>query len=529
MREFAGGRYKTICVLCILVAVAALPYFSSGLERFRISDTFEWCAFASWPQWKHPRYRILSWEDEQLEPPRLRPSAEMAQERIEPPLPAELAGGVKGAVFKGGAYPSSILAPFSGANGTGQIEDPGLKAMAHFYRALEKTARCDPGAVTRICHFGDSPLTGDLISGEARAFLQRQFGDAGHGFIMAGRPWAWYGHLGVIMESGGWRIRSPLVENGLSSACGLGGASFSGSSAGSFCRVETAGSGPGSAVGRFDIYYMAKPGGGTISIKLDGAPRGEEKTASAAAVTRVCSVPVPDGKHSLEVRPKGDGEVTLFGVALERDRPGIVYDSLGCNGASIHMLTFMNPASFTESLRLRKPDLVILNYGTNESSYASLYSASYRNDYREILLRVRAAVPEASIMIMSPMDRGERDQLGEIVTTPRIPKLVESQRKIAADNGCAFFNTFEAMGGEGTMARWYSGERKLVSGDLTHPSRTGAQIVAGHLVGALEEGFATYIAASSPQEKAPQKAPAEAPEHQTTKPVNTASPPPLAQ
>ena len=59
---------------------------------------------------------------------------------------------------------------------------------------------------------------------------------------------------------------------------------------------------------------------------------------------------------------------------------------------------------------------------------------------------------------MSPMDRGQRDSNSRITTVPTLPRLVEIQRQMAAEMDCAFFNTFQAMGGEGTMARWYDSQ-----------------------------------------------------------------------
>jgi hypothetical protein len=51
---------------------------------------------------------------------------------------------------------------------------------------------------------------------------------------------------------------------------------------------------------------------------------------------------------------------------------------------------------------------------------------------------------------------------------------------------------FEAMGGEGTMARWHEGRKHLVGGDLTHPNGDGAQTVGTLLYMALMENYNGY-------------------------------------
>ncbi|HEX6895777.1 MAG TPA: hypothetical protein VF146_10915, partial [Bryobacteraceae bacterium] len=101
---------------------------------------------------------------------------------------------------------------------------------------------------------------------------------------------------------------------------------------------------------------------------------------------------------------------------------------------------------------------------------------------------------DASVLVMSPMDRGQRDGTGQIVTVPSLPRLVEIQRQTAAEMGCAFFNTFQAMGGAGTMARWYESQPRLVSADFTHTLPAGARKVGVLLDEALEAGYRQYQA-----------------------------------
>src|SRR5438046_2487853 len=184
--------------------------------------------------------------------------------------------------------------------------------------------------------------------------------------------------------------------------------------------------------------------------------------------------------------------VRMFGVVLESGSRGIQYDSLGDNGAFVGLLAdYMNESHWTEQLRHRRPDLVILNYGTNESEYENWPMDKYEKDTKEIIRRIRAALPEASILFVSPMDRGIRGKGGSIITRPTIPKLVAAQRRFAAENGCAFFDTFTAMGGEGTVARWREARPRLMGGDFTHPTWDGSEIV----------GPLTHDALISPSEK----------------------------
>ncbi len=202
----------------------------------------------------------------------------------------------------------------------------------------------------------------------------------------------------------------------------------------------------------------------------------------------VAEFQAPAGVHSLElkvVRPP----VRLFGVVAEKSGDGVVYDTLGLNGASIVVLShLMNGKHLADQLQRRHPDLVVVNYGTNEADFASFVDHGYEKELREAIRRIRAALPETSILLMSPMDRGQHSG-GGIETMPTIPRLVEVQRRVARDTGCAFFDTFRAMGGEGTMARWYTGQPRLVSADLIHPFPAGGKTIAAIFTRELSAGL----------------------------------------
>ncbi len=376
------------------------------------------------------------------------------------------------------------------------IEDP-THDLARFFGRLAATLRGEPGAITRISHFGDSPLTGDLISGEARSLLQREFGDSGPGFTLIARPWGWYGHQGLSLSSSGWRVRSPLLGNSGNGRHGLSGISFTAAASGAKARIEI----EESSASKLDVTFLREPTGGRFSVVVED---NEARHLATEVSTRGPSGPslatlrVVDSAHTITLRPLGDGPVTLFGIALERTRPGLVYDAIGANGGSVHFLTLLDGESWQEDLKNRASDLVILNYGTNESGYAGIPGPRYERDYATVIERIRAALPNGSILIMAPMDRGMRAESGEAITMPTIPRIVAAQRRIAQDNACAFFNTFEAMGGEGTMALWYDAEPRLVSGDFTHTTKQGSDRVARLLVGAIRQAFEGYRSGERP-------------------------------
>jgi lysophospholipase L1-like esterase len=182
--------------------------------------------------------------------------------------------------------------------------------------------------------------------------------------------------------------------------------------------------------------------------------------------------------------------VRIFGWSFEKDKPGIIYNSLGVNGGQVQMaLRYFDIGQWAAEMQHEQPDLVVINYGTNESVFPDYIERYYEKELRSLIERVRASLPHVSLLIMSPMDRGVRDSGGEIVTPDVLPRIVEIQARVAMDMGCAFFNTFEAMGGPGTMAKWYTQQPRMVTADFMHPLPAGAKIVGGLLNKALCDGF----------------------------------------
>jgi lysophospholipase L1-like esterase len=450
-----GTAGKTGQTLALFIVLTMIPYLVPGLHRFRV-----FLPAGLWPARASDPVREAS------------PSAQ-------PGDSGALGKGSDGLAASVRSVPGQVnLTP-------GQIEDPSGHALDHFFEALTKAKAGQ--AIARVCHYGDSPITNDGITSTVRRQLQLRFGDAGHGFILIDKPWGWYEHAGVTHDaSRGW-VSDPMFIARGDHLYGLGGVSFETDRAGTSASFGTATEGEvGRQVSSFDIYYLAQPGGGEFDVEVDGGQVRRVSTARDVVVSGFTEVQTSGGPHTLTVRAAGNGEVRLFGVALESGPGGVEYDSLGVNGAFVGLLAnYMDGEHWTEQLRHRNPDLVILNYGTNESQFERLPMDQYHRDTVEVIGRIRAALPNASIMLVAPMDRGARGEGGRIVTRPTIPRLVSYQRAIAAETGCAFFDTYSAMGGEGTVEQWCEARPKLMGGDYTHPTAKGAEIVGNLIYSAI--------------------------------------------
>lgn len=353
------------------------------------------------------------------------------------------------------------------------IEDPSGVALDALHEALARAGRGEGQA--RLLFFGASHVASDLFTGEVRRRLQARYGDAGHGFVLPAKPWKYYRHADVNLDQGrGWTGHRIRVSDTDIEPLGLAGAAVE-TSRRTRARVRTTTDSPvGRAVSRFEVWYLGQPGGGTMDILVDGRRVAREDTNADRWSAGYVVLPVEDGPHELEIRPRGDGAVRLFGVLMARDAPGVVVDTLGINGARARYQLLWEPAIFAEHLARRAPHLVVLAYGTNESGdKPEIRSiASYEADLRRVVARVRSTVPRASCVLIGPSDRPVRlPDDGGWAHRPRTDAVVEVQRRVSRELGCGFFDLVAYSGGPLSMVRWAAVDPPYGAPDHIHFTR----------------------------------------------------------
>jgi lysophospholipase L1-like esterase len=395
---------------------------------------------------------------------------------------------------------SSVGAPLATARGADlprvltsashSIEDPTGRALLRFYDSLERSYLGE--WVTRIVHYGDSHVAADILTGALRRELQLCFGDAGTGFVLPGRQ---FYRAGVDTKiSQGWHTdgltQASLAADG---RLGLAGVSLSAYEPGEWIRVTATGS-------YFDIYLLKQPGGGAVDVLLDGVVRKPHvslvsRTNESGYIEIVADI---GSVHTLEIRTTSAGLTRIFGIAVERNRAGVVYDALGINGARASRPRRWDWRLLASNLKRRDPDLIIVAYGSNEVSDPDLDLEEYTATFRTLLRQFHEAAPRASLLVISPPDRALRVR-GAWKTISRMPALVEAQRRAAFEAGAAFYDLLNAMGGAGSIEQWATELKPLAQSDRVHLTSAGYRLVAGWLNSELMRGY--FEAAS--EERAP--------------------------
>ncbi|HLT31471.1 MAG TPA: GDSL-type esterase/lipase family protein [Myxococcaceae bacterium] len=388
------------------------------------------------------------------------------------------------------------------------MEDPrGLEGAEHLAGLKSKLDALKSGARSRVAfaQLGASHTAAHFFTDAMRARLAAEYGGRGRGYVAAGRPTKRFPADEVVRDlKGKWAVldaiqdQDPTDLTGRSRIWGANGVrtvlEANAVTSWSFC----AGCTDREARARLTLHFLETPDMGEPEILLDGKaislpPLAGDAPGTGDARTRVVSWEQEGPAHTLEVRNRGPGPLTVFGASSELLRPGIVYDSLGLPTATVFDLEKFDRHAFHAQFQALAPDLVLFFYGTNEAALPELDVEALRRSYDEVFKRLRAASPGVACAFIGPTDRMEEAPDGSgWVTAPSMDASVAGVRQVAREQGCAFWSARAEMGGEGSIEKWLHTTPRLAHPDHVHLSQAGyeklANAFADALVDALNEG-----------------------------------------
>jgi lysophospholipase L1-like esterase len=242
----------------------------------------------------------------------------------------------------------------------------------------------------------------------------------------------------------------------------------------------------------YELYFLKRKGGASLEVALDGKVVASTSANAEATSPGYLAFQVgDDAQHQLAVSSQGDGPVTLFGLTSERQGAGVVLDTLGIPGARARSQLYWDHALLQEHVQRRHPDLVVLAYGTNESTDVEQPIEDYAASLRKVVEQLRALAPEASCLLVGPTDFPEKISRRSYQPRERTAQIIRVQRAAASEHGCAFFDTVAATGGPLSMLRWARMTPPLGGRDLIHFTRPGYEAIADKLTDLLLDGVDT--------------------------------------
>ncbi|MGC1244522.1 MAG: hypothetical protein WA874_23240 [Chryseosolibacter sp.] len=357
-------------------------------------------------------------------------------------------------------------------------------ALYKFYKALTEVEKSKNSV--RVAFYGDSFIEGDVFCGSFRDSLQSIFGGRGVGFVPITSGVA--GFRNTIKHSfDNWRTSSLINRTDSTAEYGPAGYCFVPLD-GNWVEYRPSKKRYLREFNTVKLYYKNYEAASVrFSVNSDTAQKVMPLKKSNQLQEWVYR-----GKNlkSIKFTFEPFDSLRLFGASFE-DGPGLYVDNFSLRGNSGISLTGISKSMLTKFNSYRNYKLVILQFGLNMVVEDSLNYRAYVRRMVRVINNLKKSFPQASFLLMSVSDRST-NTTGRFETMNAIPAMRNAQRMIAQETGIAFWDMFQAMGGENSMVRFVTSKPALAAKDYTHLNFNGGKKLAGSLVKSLLYGHDGY-------------------------------------
>ena len=289
---------------------------------------------------------------------------------------------------------------------------PKSEWIKKFHATLSAASR---QRIARVGIWGGSHMAAEFFTTEFRKALQDRYGvgGAGHINLLYGRPGLNL-PISAFCRTGEWHEElAPRTINSPKIISGLGLYAMTANTPHAALEIDLRSTHAKYRAQRVALHFLRQPDGGSFDLIVDGENLGTLDTQGPRTLG-VVEIKADMPLSRIELRVTGAKSVTLLGLFAE-DHQGAVLDNFGIAGAAGNYWRGVEPELFKAAVSERPYDAVVLAYGTNDVTGNNWNPERYRQDYRQILITMRAALPQASCILITPGDRVTRFYVKKIV------------------------------------------------------------------------------------------------------------------
>ena len=351
------------------------------------------------------------------------------------------------------------------------IEDysPSQSGLVHLRHALSQ------GALARIAVVGDSYIEGDIFTQDLRNMLQETYGGSGVGYVSMHSDFPGF-RRSVRQGGSGWKT---FTANKKADRKYLDLAEQyampTGNATATYHGTETF---PTTRSWSRSHFLFVAPEDALISVKTAS---GDWEQRNITGADSVQCIEINGTTDDFAVRTSSTSLVGL-GVWLDGER-GVSLDCMSSRGFSGITLTRISQSLCRSMAATIDYNLIILEFGINAMSPKQTNYSVYSSRMVDVINHVRQCYPRADILVMGVGDRGEK-RGGTVRSMSTAQAMISAQRDAARRAQCLFWDTREAMGGEGAVVEW-SGAG-LINKDYIHMTHKGGARLARALFEALQ-------------------------------------------
>ncbi len=338
-----------------------------------------------------------------------------------------------------------------------------------------------PAERLEVLVVGDSNTELGHITGELARHYEERYGYFGSGYhslaASVGLGGGYLPHVSIT-NVGAWQTYLMVDGAHHETAPYLSpdGTAVISSSPGAYTEVGFTGTG-------IDVYWLASPGAGTFSLRIDGALRHTLATAAGSREVRRTRVEdLAAGGHTMQARVES-GTVTLLGFASRTapegraSTPRAAVHKWGRSWSKTVDHANIDPAVHDTALRLLDPSVVVFLLGTNDHNLSPFTPPeTYRDHLVDLAGRVRTALPEALVLVVST------HQIQEFAgNNDRLRAYVAMLPDIAAASGAAAWSL------TGWFGPWANNSAAGLFLDNLHVNAEGGAAIARRLARVILE------------------------------------------
>lgn len=357
-----------------------------------------------------------------------------------------------------------------------------IGGLDSFYSKLYKVKTTQTGTVS-IVHIGDSHIQADFLSDIVRDGFQQFFGNAGRGLVFPYQLAQSNAPDDIVSSSNGaWefnRVAHPEIDiNYGISGFGIRTKNTAADINFYLRPVESA-----PAFNRLKFFLDSSISTSWVLQTDNNPPYVLKKDIEDTMPYQLVQLEQPVTGFSLSALPTDDVK-ELYGVSLENDNAGVIYHTIGVNGARYDQY---NIASlFWQQLPALKADLYIISLGTNEAQKAGFVESVFTKDMDLFIEKLKRSSPNASILITTAPDsykgRGSNTVLRSLNT---------SISNYCNKNYIPIWDLYRITNGYGSAYSW--SRRGLMNRDRIHFTAEGYRLQGNLLFMALAKGYNSFI------------------------------------
>lgn len=328
----------------------------------------------------------------------------------------------------------------------------------------------------RIAHFGDSIIGGDLITMDLRDHLQAKFGGNSLGFVSVTSSDANFRlTTKQEFEKKNWNVVSydrnikklPVGIDGLLHTPKFG-ASVSFTVTPHYSRLNN--------YNTVRIFYSdAKDS--EIKYSFDGGPKESVKLKTGKGLQETV-IKASGRASSVSIDAHIQDQANFYGFSIEDgSNKGVIVDNFSFQGKTGEKLDRIPLDILKDFNNYLDYKLVVFQFGLNVIDKIKKDPKGYEDGMVSTITHFQKAMPKAGFILVTVNDKGFKEGT-KIITDPNVKLLLGVQQSIAKRTNIAFWNLFEAMGGEESMQNWVRANPPLASSDYTHFNLQGAKMIA---------------------------------------------------